>query len=387
MHLFRIFVVLMMAWPAPAGVKANLVGDWASANKTTLKVEANGHCALDQQAGTCSTVLGALFFQRTGGVVVTYGWKVKGNELTVSGGDLPQPMVFQRVEPGQAAASVSAAAAPAPVAAAPAASTTGPSAGRFSHPYWGVDFAIPPAWKAAEREGLVLLGSDTEAGLMIVRFVQSTNRQTLLQEYSQGFQEEGVKLTPSTRAEDFAAGSSPGVAGEMAGLATNGSRLQARVIGVLSPFGDAAIIMGLTTADKYAQLKPRVDALAASVAFSQPKIPPANIAIAGQYYYYFSSNSGSLYTRDDSLSICSNGKFFRKGEMYGSKTGQYSAVIDNNYLGSWAADGDGQTGTITLSYRDGRSERLRYKKSGLDIILNGQKYGRFGDGSCTQKSP
>jgi hypothetical protein len=385
MFSFRILVVLMVAWPALAGVNADLVGEWGSASKTMLRVEANGSCTIDQQAGTCQTIRGALFFQRKGGALVTYGWKVKGAELTVSGGDLPRSLVLQRVEPGQA--STAAAPAPTPVAAASAVTPKGPSAGRFSHPYWGVDFAIPAAWKANQREDTVLLGSDTEAGLMLVRFTRSTNRQALLQEYSKGFQEEGVKLAPTTRAENFTAGSNQGLEGEMAGTATNGSRLQARVIGVLSPFGDAAIFMGLTTAEQYAKLKPRVDALAASVAFSQPKTPPANIAVAGQYYYIFTSNSGSLYSREDSLSICSNGKFFRKGEMYGSKTGSYSAVIDNNYLGSWTADGDGQTGAITLSYRDGRSEHLRYQKSGVDIVLNGKKYGRFGDGSCSRKSP
>jgi hypothetical protein len=384
MFLLRIIVFLMAAGPAMAGVNAALVGEWVAGGKTTLRVEADGRCAVDQQAGTCQTIRGALFFQRTGGSLVTYGWKVKENELTVSGGDLSQPMVFKRMEPGQAAAAAPPAPAPASAIDIPASAPAGASEGRFSHPYWGVNFAIPAAWKASEREDLVLLGSDTEAGLMIVRFLRSTNRQALLQEYSQGLQEEGVKLMPATRAEDFKAGSNPGLAGEMTGSAANGSRLQARVIGVLSPFGDAAIVLGLTTSDKYAQLKPRVDALAESVAFSQPKIPPANISVAGQYYYIFTSNSGSLYSREDSLSLCSNGKFFRKGEMYGSKTGQYSATVDRNYLGSWAADGDGQTGMVTLSYRDGRSEQLRYQKSGVDIVLNGKKYGRFGDGSCSK---
>jgi len=42
-------------------------------------------------------------------------------------------------------------------------------------PYWGLSFAVPGAWKANEREVTVTLGSDTEAGLIIVRFVRSTN--------------------------------------------------------------------------------------------------------------------------------------------------------------------------------------------------------------------
>ena len=54
----------------------------------------------------------------------------------------------------------------------------------------------------------------------------------------------------------------------------------------------------------------------------------------------------------------------------------------SGYAGKWTADGDGQNGTVTLRYRNGQAERLRYQKSGPDIVLNGKKYGRLGDGNC-----
>jgi hypothetical protein len=59
----------------------------------------------------------------------------------------------------------------------------------------------------------------------------------------------------------------------------------------------------------------------------------------------------------------------------------------SGYAGSWTADGDGRAGTIVLTYRNGRMERLRYQKSGPDIVLDGKKYGRFGDGSCSKSAP
>jgi hypothetical protein len=264
-----------------------------------------------------------------------------------------------------------------PPAPAPAAGT----AGRYTHPFWGLSFSVPGAWKANERDGLVLPGSDTEAGLILIRFVRSTNKQMMLMEYTKGVSEDGVTLTPATRAEDYSGGSNRGVAGELAGFGKDGSRLRARVIGVQSQFGDAAVLMGLTTQEKYEGVRARVEELAASMAFTAPKIPPANQMVAGNYYYIYVSNSGGHYQREDKLMLCLNGMFSRGGELYSSGSGGI-ATVDSSKSGSWTADGDGMAGTITLSYRNGKSESMRYQKSGQDIVLNGKKYGWNGPGSC-----
>src|SRR5512140_2813713 len=89
--------------------------------------------------------------------------------------------------------------------------------GRYTNALWGVDFLIPAAWKAVERDGVVLLVSDTEAGLVLVRFGRSVTRQSMLTDYSAGLKEDGVALMPAVRAEDFAAGAYKGLAGELAG--------------------------------------------------------------------------------------------------------------------------------------------------------------------------
>jgi hypothetical protein len=367
--------------PALAGVNEQLVGVWAGGAAgtppMTLRIESNGRCSIGEAVGKCQTVGGALFYQGPDGSVGTYAFRVRNGELTISGGDLAAPLVFRKGEPVPAPATASSP----QTAAQPAA-----AAGRYTNALWGVDFRIPAAWKAVERDGMVLLGSDTEAGMMLVRFNRSVTRQSMLADYSAGLNEDGVALMPAARAEDFAAGAYKGLAGELAGVARDGSRLKVRAIGVLPPFGDAVLLLGLTTDEKYPQLKPRVDALAASVRFSAPKIPPANIAVSGQYFYYYSSSVGS-YSREDSLSLCSNGMFGRKGETSASQPGQWGVAGQSGYAGSWTADGDGRAGTIVLTYRNGRMERLRYQKSGPDIVLDGKKYGRFGDGSCSKSAP
>ena len=153
------------------------------------------------------------------------------------------------------------------------------------------------------------------------------------------------------------------------------------MIALPSPFGDAAVVMGLTTEEKYPQLKARTEDAAATIAFTQPKLPPVNQMIAGNYYYIYVSKSGGTYSREDKLMLCANGMFSRGGEMYGNfNTG--SAASQSANSGTWRADGNGQTGSITLMYRNGKSETMRYQKSGQDIVLNGKKYGANGNGAC-----
>jgi hypothetical protein len=358
MRTMRLALGLLMATAAFAGVDAKLVGVW-SGGGTTIRIETNGKCSVGAEVGKCQTLLKALFYQPPNGQVVQYGWSVKGDELTISGNGANQ--VFKRGEAEPATTAVSA-----------------PTEGRWSHPTWGVEFALPVGWKAAERDGLVLLGSDTEAGLIVVRFMPKTDRNLLMAGYREGLQESGVSLMPTKAAEDF---NGRGLAGELGGQGQDGSRLTARVVGIPTQFGDAAVFLGVTTSEKYPNLKARVDAMAASATFMQPKIPPANVAIAARYMYIYVSTSGGSYSREDKLSLCGNGQFFRGGEMSGSGNAG-SAVVSRNNAGQWSADGDGQNGTVTLRYGNGQVEQLRYQKSGPDIVLNGKKYGRLGDGSC-----
>jgi len=381
---------------AYAGLDTKLVGEWVTnapgtGNRVVLKIDADGRCSVGAQAGKCQSLLRMLVMQVPGAQATTYTYQVKNERLTIAGGGLAQALVFERSVAG--AATEPAVEAAAPVTPMPPA-IQGQAQGqtqrqgqyqsqgqRYAHPYWGLSFLVPGTWNVTEREGLLLLGSNSEAGLIVVRFARSTNRQMMLAEYSKGYTEEGITLTPATRAEDFAGGANRGVAGELAGYARDRSKLRARVIGIQSQFGDAAILMGLTTDEKYPALKSRVDEIASGMQFSAPRIPPANQTVAGNYYYIYVSTSGGNYSREDKLMLCANGMFSRGGEMYGSGRNGTAATANAN-AGSWTADGDGMNGTITLTYRNGRTESMRYQKSGPDIVLNGKKYGRNGDGNC-----
>ncbi len=267
------------------------------------------------------------------------------------------------------------------------AATPAAAAGRrYTHDRWGLSFAPPPGWKVGERSGNLILGSDTEAGMMVVRFVRKTSLESLREGYREGLEEQGLQLMPAAQLESFSAGSAGGLAGEMTGNSSDGYRIRARVIAVLSPYGNAPVVLGLTTEEKYPQLKPRVEALARSMTFTEPQAAPVNEAVAGQYLYFYSSSVGGSYSRQELLNLCSDGNFNRGGEIYSSGSGG-TAAGQSGSGGQWSAEGDDSQGTLILTFNNGETRQVAYQKSGVDIVLDGKKYARYGDGSCTQRPP
>jgi hypothetical protein len=268
-----------------------------------------------------------------------------------------------------------------------AAGTRGPSGAvpgrRFNYEKWGLRFLIPGDWKVGERGGALLLGSDTEAGLMIIRFLRRTNLQTLAEGYQEGMQEEGLQLTPTTQLENFPAGGNRGLAGEMAGMAQDGARIRARAVGVASPFGDAAVIFGLTTEEKYAGLKPRVDALASTFSFAEPPAGAGPEFLAGQYYYISTSSYGST---ERYIDMCSDGRFSSRTGTY-STGGAGTGYGEGGQSAQWTAEGDENQGVIVVTNPNGETERYGYRRSGSDLIVNNRTFARYGDGSCTKTSP
>ncbi|MBX9599559.1 MAG: hypothetical protein K2X35_01095 [Bryobacteraceae bacterium] len=360
------WLVLLLPCLAPAQFPAGLLGEWraqVSGVTMTLRFEPGGRCSVDNDRGVCKLQDGWLTFRSDDGELERYAYDLAPGRLTLSGGDLDEPITFL---PAQA-------------------SPQTPHARRFHQPKWGLSFAPPPNWNAAERDGLLLLGSPTEPGLIVIRFQRRTGEPQLRAGYAAGLEEAGMKLVAAAPIQTTQAGASPALAGELAGASAEGP-VTARVIAVLSPFGDAAVILAITTNANYARLKAHADALAATVMFSEPAKFAARDAIAGQYMYYYQGASGGAYSRQEVLNLCANGTFSRGGETHGSGSAG-AAVISSANSGHWLADGDDHQGAITLIFRNGDRDELAYRKSGPDIVLNGKKYGRFGDGACSQRSP
>ena len=269
---------------------------------------------------------------------------------------------------------------------APSSRVSGPSGGGSRKDYepWGLSFVVPPGWKVGERQGLLLMGSDTEAGLIILRLARGATLQQLVQDYGEGMEEEGLQLMPTMQARDFPAGQNPAVAGELSGTAQDGAKIRARAVAVASPFGDAAVVLGMTTEEKYAGLKPRVEAVAASFAFRRPKAAPVLEAIAGQW---FSISSSSLGSSERYLNLCSDGRFSESSDIYSSGSAGTAYGEDGGATARWTADGNENQGTVTVTYPNGRTSQFQYQRSGGGLYVGGNKYARYGDGSCTKRSP
>lgn len=227
------------------------------------------------------------------------------------------------------------------------------------------------------------MGSDTEAGLIIIRLVRRTTLEQLVKDYGEGMQEEGLQLMPTMQAQEFPAGQNRAVAGELAGTAQDGAQIRARTIAVASPFGDAAVVLGMTTEVKYAGLKPRVETIASSFSFTQPQAPPVLEAIAGQWYYFSSSSFGSS---ERYLNLCSDGRFSETSSIYSSGSAGTAYGEDRGGTAQWTADGDENQGTVTVTYPNGKTSQFQYQRSGGGLYVGGNKYARYGDGSCTKTS-
>ncbi len=265
----------------------------------------------------------------------------------------------------------------------PGGAVSGMQGSRFNHEKWGLSFTAPPGWKVAERQGLLLMGSDTEAGLIVIRLARRATLNQLVQEYGEGMQEEGLQLMPTMAAQDFPAGRNPAVAGELAGMAQDGARIRARTVAVASPFGDAAVVLGMTTEEKYAGLKPRVEAIASSFQFSEPQAPPVLEAIAGQWFYISTSSFGSS---ERYLNLCSDGRFSENSNIYSTGSAGTAYGEAGGGTAQWSAEGDANQGTVTVTYPNGETSQFQYRSGGGGLYVGGRKYARYGDGSCTKTS-
>ena len=140
----------------------------------------------------------------------------------------------------------------------------------------------------------------------------------------------------------------------------------------------------MTTEEKYAGLKPRVEAVAASFAFRRPKAAPVLEAIAGQW---FSISSSSLGSSERYLNLCSDGRFSESSDIYSSGSAGTAYGERGGGTARWSAEGNVNQGTVTVTYPNGRTSQFQYQRSGGALFVGGNKFARYGDGSCTKSSP
>ncbi|MCC7072971.1 MAG: hypothetical protein IT383_16730 [Deltaproteobacteria bacterium] len=373
-----------------AAVDPALVGQWQGPGGIALAIKGNGACRFDVDDGTCKTAGGTLYFT-VDGETDEVRYTLAGGALTIVDVD-GATLLFQRVGAAPAAAGRAEAApeappAPAPTAAAPAPVAKASGKGTpFTQKGWGASFTVPGGWRAGEKDGLVLAGSDTEAGLLVVRFYPTATRADLEQGFNQGFHDNGMNAQPSSSLAPFAAKGGQALAGDLAGADAQGNPLAVRTVAVMTPFGGALVVAGITTPPQFATVKARADALAAAARVTKP---PEVSSLAGNYEWFYLSKDGR-YSRESRITLCQGGAFRRSGEMAGSGAAG-SAVVDHGNGGTWSATGDANAGTLTLTYGDGATESLQYTVStrpadrsayGPGVNIGGTLYQKTGPGGC-----
>lgn len=392
MSRLAVYWTLASAAALAAAVEPGVAGEWIAHlgdAAVPLELRADGSCIVAGSEGSCTASGGVLVFKVAGGET-RYRYKRSAGTLTVSGGDLPQALQFERVGAQSSADTAPAIERPAkregadtaPVAAA------GPGT-HFDKEAWGAAFEVPAGWKAGERNGVVLLGSEAEAGLIIVRFLSQASEASLKSDYAKGLNEEGVHAAPSGPVAPFRARGGAGLAGELTGTGSDGSALRVRLVAVQTRHGGALIVAGLTTPPQYGRLKSRVDALAASATFRAPKKIKGDF-LAGHYQYYSQLGGSSSYSHEGRINLCVDGRFNRGGETYSSGSAG-TATASNDSSGSWSAEGDALAGQVTLRYASGETEVLSYRVSqdpkdrsyyGAAVAFDGRTYQKTGGGAC-----
>lgn len=244
---------------------------------------------------------------------------------------------------------------------------------------WSV--RAPTLWKFGEKSGRVLFGSDTEAGLIVAWFDAGGTYQQLQQVAAQGINEDGFVLSPTGPAQPVQTAGGKGLGVDLQGTGEDGQPIVARAVGVAGPNGTVAVL-GITSPQQIKGLRPKVDAMAKSVAFFKPTIPAGAQFLRGSLCNYSGGSTASWTKRVnfDGRGHCSAGSEMAFGGQFtdqgGNNTGAYAGMAGNQYANS-------NVGTYTVS---GNSVTVRLGGDVYNCTVNmRQNDGRITELMCGGK--
>lgn len=257
----------------------------------------------------------------------------------------------------------------------------------------GIRFTIPTGWVGQETEEGMVMGSNTEAGLILLLQHTYNSLEQIKQEADQGIIEEGIQLR---RSGEYRAEGSKGIGAEFSGI-IQGENAKAYVIAVLNPSGGGVSVMAMTTAAVYSeQLVSRAQSLASSVAFFEPVISAeikewkaflsdVRLTYMDSYsssgisdYEGYSSYGG--YSTETVISLCKAGYFSLSSQSSTSvDTGGAFANSNgsNQGAGTWKVIGDAQgKPLLQLNGHDGTTYEYKLSYEDGKTYLNGSRYFR-----------
>jgi len=270
--------------------------------------------------------------------------------------------------------------------------------GTVDFEYAGVSFTIPSDWQGQETEGGVLLGSNTEAGFILLMQHQANSVDQLKQEADQGLYDEGVALT---RSSDYETIGSAGIGAEFSGTIQY-EQAKAYVIGLINPHGAGVTILSATSAQQYG---PRYGELARSIAksvrFYEPKKSEAandwkSLLTDTRLTYMNTYNSSSYdsyggYSDKEEIDLCAQGyfKYNSSSTMSFDVQGGYGYSDDRGQgAGTWevASDASGNP-VLKLTFHNGQVQEYTLEMREGKTFLNGRRYFRVGVGDQYGNGP
>ena len=202
----------------------------------------------------------------------------------------------------------------------------------------GLSFDIPDGWEGEANENIIIMGSHTVAGLMVV-FENNIKTASELKELAmKGMVFQGAELMPM---EDFTIKNSTRVEGMYQGT-FNQNKVKCYAIGLINKLGSGMTILMIAKENEFTNAQ-RVEAnkLANSVTFFQARETQATInwknKLIGRQLKYLSTQSDSDYTGGYSgtstritIDLCSDGSF----KYYTNTHNSFSAGDTNAEAGS-----------------------------------------------------
>jgi len=245
----------------------------------------------------------------------------------------------------------------------------------------------PKTWKHAVKDGKLMIGSDTEAGLLLAWFQAGLTYEQAQEYAKQPYQESGLVLMPG-KAAPFTTKAGKAFAVDYSGKAMDGSMIKSRTIAIAGAKG-VIYVAGVTTEPQYAALSKKTDEMAKTVTFFTPKVAAGG---AGA-----SLIKGPMCAWSGSSGYSSSSKMFFDGKGYvswgsessfsgsikdggGNETASYSGYGGNQNMpsdvGAYTVNGD----AVNIRWGDGTVQNctVHHRNSGViaELMCGKKLYGR-----------
>jgi hypothetical protein len=251
----------------------------------------------------------------------------------------------------------------APPAAAQAART-----GLYKSAFDGWQVTVPSAWKYVVSEGSLVLGSDTEAGLITVEFTSGLTIAQMEATASQGIAEEGVMLSPMGAPKRTKIAGNPAVVADFSGQTVDGTPIRGRGVGIAGAQG-GVVVLAITSPEKIGGLRKRVDQIARSVKLFKPKASAGSARLVGPMCSYSGGSVASTTRRmvfDGKGRVSFGAETVMGGTFqneYGDQTGSWGGATGNQNEATSVGRYDVKGKVITIRW-PGSVETCRVHNTG-----------------------